>query len=511
MSLTGWQLAVYEAIRDLTGPEHEVVDRAELVGMRLISIMGRAGSGASDPGQAVSLAAQRLRDKGVVEFVGPGRYRLVAVGDGTAAGGSRRPLAPQKGGPMTEQIVGHRVTVAEDGTLVERQPVASAPRERDVPRTAAPSSGRERSTAHLMARHRERAERAEREFQERLAAVRETAGEAEDVLRLGFVELRRIVPGDLNRHVDDNRSRKMALDFRWRSVLALGVEALAVDVLPMGRPPLPVDEWGVMYYQVREGHHRLAGLRLIWGMDALKRVPVAVLEPETKAKSARTVLDINNNHTRWTVTATQRLAVQAEDPGAVAVAKILARYGLRAQEEGGTASRLKPGEVSGIVALRELLALGGEALVDMIVGALYRGYGTNTIAYRAPLLRGTGDFLLRYWEVSEFRTEVLDRAFQGTAPLELLERAREIRRVGRGKKDEPTAVAEAIFEAYELVRRKPPRAPQLAGFTTESTLRAGSLAVQQRARGFREEHEAGRVVAGAPAPEATPEPQEIAG
>jgi hypothetical protein len=74
--LSGWQLAVYEALQDLTGPAHVVVDRSDLVGWRLLSIMERAGSGTQEPGQAVSLALQRLRDKGLVEFVGPGRYRL---------------------------------------------------------------------------------------------------------------------------------------------------------------------------------------------------------------------------------------------------------------------------------------------------------------------------------------------------------------------------------------------------------------------------------------------------
>ena len=163
--------------------------------------------------------------------------------------------------------------------------------------------------------------------------------------------------------------------------------------------------------------------------------------------------------------------MQADEPTATAVAKILARYGLKAQEEGNTASRLKPGEVSGIVALRELIDLAGEALVDMVVAALYRGYGTNTVAFRAPMIRGTADFLLRYWDAPEFRAEVLDRCFQGTDALDVLERAREIRRAARGKKSEPGAVAETIFEAYGVVKRKPAGVGPLPGFTTESTLR----------------------------------------
>ena len=80
--LSGWQLAVYEALHALTGPEHDVVSRSELTGRRLGAITARAGSGAKDPEQAVSLALQRLRDKGRIEFVGPGRYRVCDPGPG---------------------------------------------------------------------------------------------------------------------------------------------------------------------------------------------------------------------------------------------------------------------------------------------------------------------------------------------------------------------------------------------------------------------------------------------
>ena len=108
-----------------------------------------------------------------------------------------------------------------------------------------------------------------------------------------FVPLCLIVPGDLNRHVDEERCRRMAVEFRWRSVVALGVEAL------------PADDAGVVRYKVREGHHRRRTLCLIYGEASWEPVPIVELAPATTAGMARTVLDINNNHTRWTVTATQ--------------------------------------------------------------------------------------------------------------------------------------------------------------------------------------------------------------
>lgn len=76
MNLSGWQRAVYEALCDLSGPGRHSVSRHDLLQFRLFSMMERAGSGTREPAQAVSLALQRLRDKGLIDFVGIGSYRL---------------------------------------------------------------------------------------------------------------------------------------------------------------------------------------------------------------------------------------------------------------------------------------------------------------------------------------------------------------------------------------------------------------------------------------------------
>ncbi len=111
---SGWQRAVYDAFCDLSGPGCPCVSRHHLLQYRLISLMEQAGSRSRTPGQDVSLALQRLRDKGLVEFVGVGTYRLKEPGTGTAAGWHRRPLQIETGVTMTEQIVGHKaITEAE--------------------------------------------------------------------------------------------------------------------------------------------------------------------------------------------------------------------------------------------------------------------------------------------------------------------------------------------------------------------------------------------------------------
>jgi hypothetical protein len=76
LGLSGWQLAVYEVLLDLTRSGHSIIDRKDLVGWRLFSMSERVGSRSKDPAQDVSLALQRLRDKGLVEFIGTGKYRL---------------------------------------------------------------------------------------------------------------------------------------------------------------------------------------------------------------------------------------------------------------------------------------------------------------------------------------------------------------------------------------------------------------------------------------------------
>ena len=76
MTLSGWQRAVYDALCDLSGPGHPTVTRHELLQRRLPGMLAVLGRLPDAPGQAVSLALQRLRDKGLIEFVGSGMYRL---------------------------------------------------------------------------------------------------------------------------------------------------------------------------------------------------------------------------------------------------------------------------------------------------------------------------------------------------------------------------------------------------------------------------------------------------
>jgi hypothetical protein len=76
VKLVGWQQVVYDALSDIGGAERAVVTRRQLLTWRLISMAEDAHSHTEHAGQAVSLALQRLRDKGLVEFVGIGAYRL---------------------------------------------------------------------------------------------------------------------------------------------------------------------------------------------------------------------------------------------------------------------------------------------------------------------------------------------------------------------------------------------------------------------------------------------------
>ena len=69
-----------------SGPGCPCVSRHDLLRYRLFSLLERAGSRSRVPAQDVSLALQRLRDKGLVEFVG--------VGDVPASRNPRRQRPP---------------------------------------------------------------------------------------------------------------------------------------------------------------------------------------------------------------------------------------------------------------------------------------------------------------------------------------------------------------------------------------------------------------------------------
>lgn len=125
MRLTGWQLAVYEALHDLSGPGHISVSRHELLQFRLFSLMERAGSGTREPGQAVSLALQRLRDKGLVEFVGIGMYRLREPVEGST------PMADMF--KPDESETRQRIETDAEGFVLRTEREVLPPRARDLP------------------------------------------------------------------------------------------------------------------------------------------------------------------------------------------------------------------------------------------------------------------------------------------------------------------------------------------------------------------------------------------
>lgn len=124
MTLTGWQLAVYEALCDLSGPGCPCVSRHDLLRYRLFSLMERAGSQTREPGQAVSLALQRLRDKGLVEFVGVGTYRLTEPGE------ARRPMADTLGGTGEMR---QKIETDAEGFVVGTEREVVGPRASDLP------------------------------------------------------------------------------------------------------------------------------------------------------------------------------------------------------------------------------------------------------------------------------------------------------------------------------------------------------------------------------------------
>lgn len=81
--LTGWQREVYLALVVLgRGAQRRVVTRQALIEPgRLVAMMRRVGSGSVIPQQAINLAAERLVNKGLLEYApgGRGRYRLTAA------------------------------------------------------------------------------------------------------------------------------------------------------------------------------------------------------------------------------------------------------------------------------------------------------------------------------------------------------------------------------------------------------------------------------------------------
>src|SRR5262249_31435024 len=136
-------------------------------------------------------------------------------------------------------------------------------------------------------------------------------------------------------------------------------------------------------------------------------VPVAVIngaDPE-RAAAAR---DINLRRKGWTGGSRFRLRLEAGERLPGALAALLAALGLPPQ----------PGATGGPGTPRQGTVTGGAARAGLhstrqTVCVLRAAYGDDPAAYRAPLLRGVWDFLLRYADAPAYRGDLLVRALRG--------------------------------------------------------------------------------------------------
>ena len=482
MSLSGWQRAVYEALCDLSGPGCPCVSRHDLLQYRLFSLMERAGSHSRTPGQDVSLALQRLRDKGLVEFVGVGTYRLKEPGTGTAAGWHRRPLEIETGVTMTEQIVGHkmasgaererrlRVEAEANGSVVRVNPeVVPVP----VP-SGSTKPVAEAPAERLRRMHQERMARRQEERTAQLERRRHAAGAARDAVKIVWIPLSKLRKGEINRDLDYGLIWAIALNFEWESLQALTVEESGDDT-----------------FKVREGHHRYDALQLVFSLEPDTLVPCVVTRARGAVAAATTVGNINITRKSWTGLGKFTLKVHQEDEDAIAVLAALERYQLRPAEKVGKLA--KSGDVTGVVAMYACARRSGMGAVERMLRLHTDAWGRDPEAFRVGIAVGTWDFLLRYCPTPEYREEVLSGALRGTKVAAVYDSARLKFTAAKASAaidgrpnavDERTAFSWVVFDLYTAHIRGKHSIKRLPEFGLASTPSAAKASLTQRIKEY---------------------------
>ena len=475
MSLSGWQRAVYEALCDLSGAGCPCVSRHDLLQYRLISLMEQVGSRSRAPGQDVSLALQRLRDKGLVEFVGVGTYRLKEPGTSAAAGWHRRPLPIETGATMTEKIVAERerrlrVEADANGSVLQVTPeVVPAPL---PPGPAKPPA--EAPAERLRRMHQERLARRQEERAAQLERRRRTAGAARDAVKIVWIPLSKLRKGEINRDLDYGLIWAIALAFEWESLQALTVEEIGDDT-----------------YKVREGHHRYEALQLVFALEPDTLVPCVVTRARGAVAAATTVGNINITRKSWTGLGKFTLKVHQEDADAVAVLAVLERYQLRPAEKVGKLAR--SGDVTGVVAMYDCARRSGMGAVERMLRLHTDAWGRDPEAFRVGISVGTWDFLLRYCPTSEYREEVLSGALRGTKIAAIYDSARSKFIAAKASAaidgrpnavDERTAFSWVVFDLYTAHIRGKHSIKRLPEFGVASTPSAAKAALTQRIKEY---------------------------
>lgn len=403
-SLTGWQLGVYETLCDLTGPGHEVVERRELLGA-LPSIMARAGSHADDPGQAVSLALQRLRDKGIVRFVGPGRYRLAGPIGGDSMAGEQR---------------GGVVTVGEDYIVQGYERGSGAA-------TGVPAAQVKAARLAIVEADGERhAADCRRRYDDLLA---KTEGYR---VRLGDL---RIDP-TYQRGIERAHVERLKRDFD-----PLLVGTLAVS-LRQGQPGAP-DEMYILDGQQRKQVFAELGF-------GNREVDAKVWLGLTPEEEARVFLGLNAGKT---ISAASRLRARkaAGYKDAAEIDRAIAEAGFEIDYSNGQ----KPYLIAAVTAVEAVydaaggLEHGGLARTRAAL-VLHRKLWNGRRGYESALVRAVGAFTIRHY--GEIKTDLLAARFQPprVAPGSRLPwTPHELMSEGAGKFDRQPAAGAALILALE--------------------------------------------------------------
>lgn len=171
--------------------------------------------------------------------------------------------------------------------------------------------------------------------------------------------------------------KRIAANFKWAAFQAL----LAAPVDP--------EEGGRGGWWIIDGQHRVAAARLA----GIAHVPAVVVRGDDVAALARAFVTANADRLAVNPFAKHRARRVADDPEALAIDAMCAKYGIRIASTVRRADELKPGETLALAQFRALPKRYGAATAGYAIEIIARAYRDQPGGLRAAFFQGAALWL----------------------------------------------------------------------------------------------------------------------
>lgn len=241
---------------------------------------------------------------------------------------------------------------------------------------------------------------------------------------------------------------KLNLVAKYQRALNVGqVRRMTQEWNPNAFGVLYVSERRPGYYVVIDGQHRVVTYRAVADGAYDPVVPCLVYKGLTPQEEAFLFKAYNGGRTKPGAADMFNAALEAEDPDALGIVRVVESFGLKVARGGG-----RDGIITAIHMLEEVWRLGGETRLTTVLRILSKAYGKAREAYANGILRGLDVFLERYETEPAYSEGHLIDALRRVDPMEFYRKAHIL---GHGTRPDTNAALHGriFLDAYNKGRR----------------------------------------------------------